>query len=103
MIAIVAALLLPWAAHTAEPAPADSAQLEKELQRLPWEQFKSVIAAVPRLKADVEAYGPMGWQFVKARYQTHAWRKNIDKLDAGQKRELRELIEKTHAPAAGAG
>ena len=100
LIAIVAAILLPFFAHSAEPAPADSARMEKELQRLPWDQFKSVISAVPKLKADVEAYGPMGWQFVKTHYQTHAWRKNIDKLDDGQKRQLRELLEKARAPAA---
>lgn len=102
-IAIAAACLLASlvpAALAAAPAP-DSARMEKDLQRLSWEQFKSVISAVPTLKADVEAYGPAGWNFVKTRYKTHAWKKNIDKLDAGQKRRLHELIEKSRTAAPG--
>jgi len=78
----------------AESLP-DSAQLELELQRMPWEQFKAVISAVPKMKADVDAYGSAGWQYVKARYKTHAWKKNIDKLDAAQRKQLADLIQKT--------
>jgi Spy/CpxP family protein refolding chaperone len=95
LIALVAACLLATVVHAAEPAPPDSARMEKDLQRLPWEQFKAVISAVPKLKADVEAYGPMGWNFVKTRYRTHGWKKNIDKLDATQKQQLQKLIEKS--------
>jgi hypothetical protein len=68
--------------------------MEKELQRLPWKQFKSVIESIPKLKADVDAYGPAGWQFVKANYAKYRWRKNIDKLDATQKKQLAELIRR---------
>lgn len=71
----------------------DSRRLEGELQSLDWEQFRSVVEAIPKLKADVDAYGPMGWEFVKERYKTHEWRKNIDKLDANEKRRLAALID----------
>jgi hypothetical protein len=81
------------ATPTATPAPLpDSPRLERELQHLPWPQFKAVIEAVPRLKADVDAYGPLGWQYIKGRYSTYAWRKNIDRLDPAQKRQLDELV-----------
>lgn len=102
-LAIAAACLLAAlvpAALAGAPAP-DSVRMEKDLQRLSWDQFKSVISAVPALKADVEAYGPAGWNFVKTRYKTHAWKKNIDKLDAEQKRRLHELIEKSRTAAPG--
>lgn len=71
---------------------ADSRQLEKELQRLPWQQFRQVIESVPKMKADVEAYGPIGWSFVQKNYQTHGWKKNIDKLSEDQRKQLAELI-----------
>ena len=71
----------------------DSKQLEKELQALPWPQFRKVIESIPKLKADVEAYGSAGWQFVKAKYSTHAWKKNIDRLDDEEKRQLARLIQ----------
>jgi hypothetical protein len=69
-----------------------SQQLEHDLQHLPWKQFRSVIEAVPKLQADVEAYGPAGWKFVESKYKTYGWRKGIDKLDDGQKQRLAELI-----------
>ncbi|OHC64576.1 MAG: hypothetical protein A2045_06440 [Rhodocyclales bacterium GWA2_65_20] len=81
--------------RTAPPARnggTNSSQMEKDLQRLPWTQFRSVIESVPKLKADVEAYGPMGWQYVRKTYTTHGWKKNIDKLDDSQKKRLAELI-----------
>ncbi|MFZ4537502.1 hypothetical protein, partial [Propionivibrio sp.] len=71
---------------------ADSRIMEKDLQRLPWKQFRSVIESVPQLKAGVEAYGPIGWQFVQANYGTYGWKKHIDKLDDTQKKRLAELI-----------
>lgn len=71
----------------------DSVRLEHELQRLKWEQFRAVVEAIPKLKADVDAYGPMGWEYVKGKYQTHEWHKNIDKLDADEKQRLAMLIE----------
>ena len=74
------------------PLP-DSRQMEKELQQLDWKRFRSVLEAIPRLKAEVEAYGPAGWQFVQANYRYYRWRKLIDKLDAGQLRHLNELIQ----------
>jgi hypothetical protein len=70
----------------------DSGQLEKDLQGLPWKKFRSVVEAIPKLKADIEAYGPIGWQYVQANYATYKWKKNIDKLDDDQKRHLADLI-----------
>lgn len=86
------------APETGAAAPAashDSEQLEKELQSLTWDQFKSVVKAVPKLKADVDAYGPLGWQYVQANYKTYHWKKNINKLDDQQKEHLAELIQKS--------
>jgi hypothetical protein len=85
-------------AHAKAAAPAksrgvDSQQIEKDLQRLSWKQFRSVIESVPKMKADVEAYGPMGWKYVEANYTTYAWKKNIDKLDDAQKKRLADLIQ----------
>lgn len=91
-IAVLVAALLAVSAFAADLP--DSAALEKELQALPWERFKAVVSSVPKMKADVDAYGPMGWEFVKKNYRTHGWKKNIDKLDAAQKRQLAELIRK---------
>lgn len=71
----------------------DSKRLERKLQNLNWEQFRSVIEAVPKLKADVDAYGPAGWAFVKGRYKTHGWSRNIDKLDGDERAKLAALIE----------
>lgn len=71
----------------------DSQQLEYDLQHLPWKKFRSVIEAVPKMKADVEAYGPAGWKYVEARYKTHGWKKGIDKLDDDQKQRLADLIK----------
>lgn len=85
-------------ASTGIAAP-DSAALEKSLQSLDWGQFKSVVEAIPKLKADVDAYGPLGWQYVEANYRTYGWKRSIDKLDEEQKRQLASLIEsakKTH-------
>ncbi len=73
----------------------DSEQLEFELQHMSWEKFRSVIEAIPKLKADVEAYGPAGWKYVELRYKTFRWKKSIDKLDDGQKQLLTDLIKRT--------
>ncbi len=81
------------AAARAKKSRFDSKQMEKELQRLPWKQFKSVIASIPKMKASIDAYGPIGWQFVQANYTTYPWQKNIDKLDEIQKKRLAELIQ----------
>jgi hypothetical protein len=79
-------------------APAtDSAKLEKELQSLNWGQFRSVVEAVPKLKADVDAYGPLGWEYVKMHYTSYGWKKNIDRLDVEQKQHLAALIESAKA------
>lgn len=78
----------------------DSERLEKALQSLTWEQFKAVVSAVPKLKADVDAYGPLGWQYVEANYRTYPWRRNIRKLHEPQKKRLAELIS---AARNGAG
>lgn len=79
-------------ASTEPSVPLGSAQIEKDLRSLPWAQFRSVVEAIPKLRAEVDAYGPLGWQFVQFRYATHNWRKGIDKLDEAQKKELAELI-----------
>jgi hypothetical protein len=70
----------------------DSQQMELDLQHLSWPQFRSVIEAVPKMKAEVEAYGSIGWKYVESRYATYAWKKNIDKLDDAQKKKLADLI-----------
>ena len=79
-------------APTMEREP-DSRQMEKDLQRLPWKQLRSIIESVPKLRASVEAYGPIGWQFVQANYKNYGWKKNIDKLNGTQKTQLAELIQ----------
>ena len=85
----------PTAARVTVPsAEVDSATMERELQRLPWSQFRSVVEAVPKLKAGIDAYGPAGWQFVQANYRNYGWKKNIDRLDEGQKKQLAELIRR---------
>jgi hypothetical protein len=75
----------------------ESKQMEKDLQRLPWPQFRAVVEAVPKLRAGVEAYGTAGWQLVQANYKHYPWHKNIDKLDAAQKQQLAELIREAKA------
>jgi hypothetical protein len=85
----------PAVARGALPsAEVDSATMERELQRLPWSQFRSVVEAVPKLKAGIDAYGPAGWQFVQANYRNYGWKKNIDRLDEDQKKQLAELIRR---------
>jgi hypothetical protein len=106
LLALVALLVLPLAAARADtPVPdqdearvlgedrLDSKRLEHDLQSLDWKQFRSVIESIPKLKADVDAYGPAGWDFVKGRYKTYGWKKNIDRLDDGEKRRLAALID----------
>ncbi len=95
-------------AIVAEPKQTDntnaapsSEEIEKDLQRLPWEQFKSVLSAMPKLKADVDAFGPFGWQYVQANYRSYRWKRSIDKLDDSQKKQLAELIQRAKG-AAGA-
>ncbi len=70
----------------------DSATLEKELQRLPWVKFRAIIEGVPKLKADVDRYGPTGWKFVEVNYQSYGWKKNINKLDDKQRSLLVQLL-----------
>ena len=90
----------PARSKTAAPAKSvvpDSQEMEKDLQQLSWPQFRSVIESVPKMKADVEAYGAFGWKYVEARYARYPWKKNIDKLDDAQKQHLADLIRKTKA------
>ena len=75
------------------PEESVSVRMEKDLQSLDWAQFRSVIEAVPKMKADVDAYGAVGWQYVQANYRTYAWRKNIDRLDDERKAQLADLIQ----------
>lgn len=89
---------LPAHAPTKVAAPAtkgqpDSRKMQKDLQQLNWKQFKSVLVSIPKLKAEVDAYGPLGWQYVRENYRSHGWKKSIDKLDEPQKKRLAELIQ----------
>ena len=70
----------------------NTSQMERELQHLPWKQFRQVIESVPKLKADVDAYGNLGWQFVQGQYTKYPWKKKIDKLDETQRNALASLI-----------
>ena len=81
------------AGSSARRVEPDSQAMEKELQSLPWKQFRAIIESIPKMKADVEAYGPIGWQFVQANYRIYGWKKNIDRLDETQKKRLAELIQ----------
>lgn len=74
--------------------------MERDLQRLPWRQFRSVVESIPKLKAGIDVYGPVGWQFVRENYVNYGWKKKIDKLDGNQKSRLAELI-RTAKGAAG--
>lgn len=86
---------------TAKPVPAaqpgkavpDSRKLEKDLQSLNWTQFKSVIEAIPPIRAEVNKYGPLGWQYVQQHYRTYPWKRPIDRMAGWQKIELARLIE----------
>ncbi|HZX33670.1 MAG TPA: hypothetical protein VFF03_20130 [Rhodocyclaceae bacterium] len=80
------------AVTSTQEAAVDNEQLEKALQSLNWDQFKAVVEAIPKLKADVDAYGPLGWQYVQANYRNYPWRKSIRKLQEPQKKRLAELI-----------
>ena len=71
----------------------NSQQMEQDLQQLTWKQFRSVIESVPKMKADVEVYGPLGWQYVQSNYKTYGWKKSIDRLDDNQKQQLADLIK----------
>lgn len=75
----------------------DSQQMEQKLQQLSWSQFRFIVESVPKLRADVEAYGPIGWEYLKARYASFGWKKSIDKLDDAQKRGLADLLQAANA------
>jgi len=90
---LAAALALSVSMAAAAPVP-DSRQLEKELQSLNWEQFKAVIEDIPEIRREVEKYGPLGWEYVKTNYRSHGWKKNIDRLDTGEKQRLAQLIQR---------
>ena len=81
-------------ATTSAKAIPDSRQLEKGLQSLSWKQFKSVVEAIPPIKAEVDKYGALGWQFVQQSYRTYSWKGIIDRLEVSQKHELARLIER---------
>lgn len=103
---ILATLLFLSPAHAGEAvgddtvaAAPDSQFLERELQSLDWEQFRHVIHAVPRLRAEVDAYGPLGWQYVERHYRSYRWSRSIRKLDEAQRRELAALIARARTGA----
>lgn len=103
ILPICAMLLAATVTQAAEPPAAprkvvsESQRMERDLQRMSWKQFRSVVEAIPRLKAEIEAYGPAGWQYVRAKYPTHPWQKNIDRLDAADKQQLARLIQRAKA------
>lgn len=105
-MALAAALWLAMANAFAAELP-DSLKLEKELQSLSWPVFRSVVEGIPKLRAEVDRHGEFGWQYVRANYRTYPWKKNIDRLDPDQRRELATLIRgakstgtaKSRAPA----
>ena len=90
----VAAILALSASMVAAAPMPDSRQLEKELQGLNWSQFKAVIEAIPEIRREVEKYGPLGWEYVKTNYRSYGWKKNIDRLDSGEKQRLAQLIQR---------
>lgn len=95
IIALLVAAVFALSASMATAAPTpDSRQLEKELQRLNWGQFKAVIEAIPEIRREVEKYGPLGWEYVKTNYRSYGWKKNIDRLDTGEKQRLAQLIQR---------
>lgn len=90
------AVAMAWGlamATASTAAPSDSLELEKELQSLSWPRFRAVVEAIPKLRDEVDRYGPLGWQYVRANYRTHSWKKNIDRLDAEQRRQLAVLVQ----------
>lgn len=113
--ALAALLALPAAAAFADGEPPDvvpdqdmsrvmsedrlqSGRLSHELQSLDWQQFRSVIEAIPKLRADVDAYGPAGWAFVQGQYKTHDWSRNIDRMDDAEREKLAALIDNARQP-----
>ena len=89
---VVAAICL----LAANPSQADdlpvSVQLEHDLQSLSWPQFRAVVEGVPKLKADVDAFGTLGWEYVRLHYTTYRWQRNIERLDADQRGRLTVAI-----------
>lgn len=87
-----------WAESEASPGsqevePISSKFLEQQIQSLNWEQFKHVVHAVPKLRAEVDAYGPLGWQYVERNYRRYAWSRSINKMEAERRQELQGLID----------
>lgn len=92
-----------WAKTEASPRPhvmqlaqqtsTDPADLERQLQGLEWEQFRQVVYSIPKLKSGVDAYGPLGWEFVRANYRQYAWQKKIAKLSDEERGRLAHLIQ----------
>lgn len=99
ILALAMALWLVMTNAYAADLP-DSLKLEKELQSLSWPRFRSVVEAVPKLKAEVDRHGQFGWQYVRANYRTHPWKKNIDRLDPDQRRQLAVLIQRAKGTGA---
>jgi hypothetical protein len=84
----------PAALAMATTSDPDSRQMEQDLQHLNWERFRFVIESVPELKSGVDRYGPLGWEFLKSRYQTYGWKRNIDRLEPGERHRLAALIQR---------
>lgn len=75
----------------------DTTKMERQLQQLPWAQVRAAIESVPKLRADLDTYGEIGWAYVKSKYATYPWKQKIDRLDDDQKRKLDDLLEAASA------
>lgn len=77
------------------PVPLDATPegLEHQLQSLPWELFRAVVESEPKLKADVDAYGPLGWAYVQKKYRAHPWSRNLERLEPERRHQLATTIQ----------
>lgn len=102
LLAVAMVLGFTMASASAADIP-NSLTLEKELQSLSWPNFRTVVEGIPKLRAEVDRHGQFGWQYVRANYRTYPWKKNIDRLDPEQRRQLAVLIHKSRNKAASTG
>lgn len=75
------------------PLDATPQALEHQLQSLPWELFRTVVESEPKLKADVDAYGPLGWAYIQKKYRAHPWSRNLERLDLERRHQLATTIQ----------
>lgn len=75
------------------PLDATPQGLEHQLQSLPWELFRAVVESEPKLKADVDAYGPLGWAYVQKKYRAHPWARNLERFEPERLHQLATTIQ----------